>query len=80
MPGTEMGPKWPKLALGIAESHDVITKSLRSLRQREAERSGKRIIELVTTTAHPGLFPGRQRGVMMTKGRETGAKAVQILG
>ncbi len=77
--GTEMVMKWPTLASGMAASHDTSTKTLMALRRKEAERSGKRIIELVTTTAHPGLLPGKARYVMMEKGRETGGNAIELL-
>jgi NTE family protein len=77
--GTEMGPKWPTIASGIAESHDVITRNLHRLRQRAAERSGKRIIEVVTHTVYPGLMPGRKRSLMMAHGRQTGLQAVELL-
>jgi predicted acylesterase/phospholipase RssA len=77
--GSEMCLKWPTLASGMAGSHDTITKTLMALRLKEAERSGKRIIEIVTTTDHPGLLPGKQRHVMMERGRASGAEALHQL-
>ena len=77
--GTEFVPRWPSMATGFAASHDTINNALHSMRMRRATESGKRVIEIVTETPHPGLFPGKIRASLLEAGRESGLKAVAQL-
>lgn len=79
IPGTEMVPKWPTLSTGFAKCHRIISDEIYHMRIRELERSGKRIIDILTLTAHPRLFPTHQRQGLMAAGREAGLKAVAAL-
>lgn len=77
--GTEFVPRWPSVATGFAASHDVINRSLHDLRMRQARASGKRIVEVLTETPHPGLFPGRVRSLLLDAGRKSGQQAARRL-
>lgn len=79
IPGTELVPKWTTMATGFATSHHIITETIYNLRLAEAKRSGKRIIEIITETPHPKLFPGKSRPAMIEAGRESGRKAARML-
>jgi NTE family protein len=75
--GTEMVPKWPTMSSGFATSHHIITETIFNLRMAEAKRSGKRIIEILTETPHPSLFPNKRRPEMIAAGRASGSKAAE---
>jgi predicted acylesterase/phospholipase RssA len=77
--GTEMVPKWPSLSSGFATSHQIITDTIFNLRMAEAKRSGKRIIEILTETPHPQLFPNKHRPALIAAGRASGLKAAKLL-
>lgn len=77
--GTELVPKWPTMASGFAISHQIITDTLFNLRMAEAKRSGKRVIEILTETPHPRMFPSKHRPALIAAGRESGLRAARIL-
>lgn len=77
--GTECVPRWPSVATGFAASHDTINSTLHAMRMRRARESGKRVIEVVTETPHPGLFPSKVRSLLLEAGYQSGAKAVARL-
>jgi len=78
-PGTELTPKWPTLSTGFAKCHQIIGDEIFKVRWRELERSGKRIIDIVTVTPHPKLFPTQERYALVEEGRKAGLRAVAAL-
>ena len=77
--GTELVTSWPTLASGFATCHQIIANTTTALRRANAKRSGKRIIEIVTETAHPRLFPTKQRTGLMHSGADSGKLVVNEL-
>jgi NTE family protein len=77
--GTEFMARRNSLSGGLAISHHIITESFHRLRMEAAERSGKRIIEVITETAQPRLFPNGQRPGLIEAGRTSGVRAAQEL-
>lgn len=77
--GTECVPRWPSVATGFAASHDTINGALHQMRMRQARESGKRVIEVVTETPHPGLLPSKVRSLLLETGYQSGTKAVTRL-
>jgi predicted acylesterase/phospholipase RssA len=73
--GTEFVPRWPSMASGFAASHSTISHTLHGMRMQRARESGKRIIEIVTETPHPTLFPHRVRPSLLDAGRLAGQRA-----
>lgn len=78
-PGTELVMQWPTLSSGFAACHETITKETNALRLKLAEASGKRIIKVDTVTAHPKLFPHKQRAGLIQAGRESGERTATML-
>jgi len=78
-PGTELIPKRPTIATGIAESHDTICKVTTEMRMKLAELKGKRVLNIRTQSDHPGLFPRQQRHAMAEFGRATGLRTAEQL-
>ncbi|MCC6882349.1 MAG: patatin-like phospholipase family protein [Verrucomicrobiales bacterium] len=66
-------PGWTTLAGGIADCHQIISDALHRLRQTISH--DKRIIEIVTTTPHPGLFPSGIRPALLEAGSHAGREA-----
>ena len=78
-PGTELTPKWPTLSTGFAKCHQIIGDEIFKVRLRELERSGKRIIDVVTMAPHPRLVPTRERYALVEAGKKSGLKVVAAL-
>jgi|GEM_PF-388213 len=81
IPGTEMVMQWPTISSGFAACHETICKETTELRLRLAREHGKNIIFARTMTAHPKLFPHKQREKLFAAGRATGQEiAAQVVG
>ena len=61
---------------GIAVSHKIIANELNARRKKLATIKGKRIIEYVTHTPHPGLTHKHQH-TLINAGRRTGQQAAK---
>lgn len=66
-------PGWTTLAGGIADCHLIISDALHCLRQKMPH--DKRLIEIVTVTPHPGLFPSGIRNALIEAGSLAGREA-----
>ena len=79
-PGTELTTEWPTLSSGFATCHQVIADQVDKLQlELAAKQSGKRVIDIVTETAHPTLVPHGQRPELIETGRKSGRRTVELL-
>ncbi|WP_166443078.1 patatin-like phospholipase family protein [Phragmitibacter flavus] len=78
-PGTELVMQWPTLSSGFAACHETISKETTDLRLRLARMHGKNLIIARSETAHPKLFPHKQRESLFEVGRATGRDIAKTL-
>ena len=71
-------PRWPSMSRGIAIGHQLVSDQLNNHRRELAQLKGKRIIECITETKHPGWLNG-QRAVLVQAGDKSGERAAELL-